>query len=255
LELKLLSFILLQGRPRASAEQAGPSRDGAQPSTADADEETQQQQQQPNSRVRRQATQPQWLAESHQDARQLQSQPGARAAASQPQQEQQEQEEQQGQQQQRQSRPLAEQDAARRIRDLVKSDRFWLQLQQFTDVCHPFVSLMRLADSNVPCMGKLYHHFYMLSRFAEAVAGDADAIADIEEMYRAQVLGIFAFSWTAKKCCSLFPLLLNCGLHSFLLFHHAQGLYCLLRPTFWVPKSCCSSFHADGGSWHSGPHR
>jgi hypothetical protein len=48
--------------------------------------------------------------------------------------------------------------------------------------------LMRLVDSNVPCMGKLYHRFFMLSRFAEAVAGDPDAIADIEEQHFAQVL-------------------------------------------------------------------
>ena len=42
---------------------------------------------------------------------------------------------------------------------------------------------MRLADSNVPCMGKMYHRFYMLSQFVEAIAGDADAEAQVQEAH------------------------------------------------------------------------
>lgn len=58
---------------------------------------------------------------------------------------------------------------------------------------------MRMVDSNVPCMGKLYHQYFMLSRFAEAVAGDPDAIADIEEAFLAQVLNavqLLCSKWT-----------------------------------------------------------
>mgnify|MGYP006279713609 FL=1 len=75
---------------------------------------------------------------------------------------------------------------ARYVKELVKNDAFWDSLQLFADVCRPFVSLMRLVDSNVPCMGKVYHRFYMLSRFAEAVAGDANAMEDIQETYAAE---------------------------------------------------------------------
>jgi hypothetical protein len=67
---------------------------------------------------------------------------------------------------------------------LLKNDQFWENLQLLVDLCNPLVSLMRLADSNVPCVGKMYHRFYMLSQFVEAIAGDVDAEAHVQEAHK-----------------------------------------------------------------------
>ena len=160
-------------------------------------------QQQQGPRPRRQASQPQWLADSHQETQRpepqlaasntVQQEPAASSAV-----------QQQPPRAPRLTRQRAEQDAARHIRDLIKSDSFWSRLQLFHDVCYPLVLLMRLADSNVPCMGKLYHRFYMLSRFAEAAASDVDAITEVEEAFNAQVLFAFAHLYLA---CALLPFL------------------------------------------------
>eukprot|EP00983_Pelagomonas_calceolata_P050478 1141985-Pelagomonas_calceolata.AAC.3 len=52
--------------------------------------------------------------------------------------------------------------------------------------CSPFGLLVRLVDSSIPCMGKVYHRFYMLARFAKTVAGDADVTEEIQRTYTAQ---------------------------------------------------------------------
>lgn len=121
---------------------------------------------------------PRWLAESHQEAQPERQRPP------QPQCQQPSQPQPQQPLQREPAQPNP--DMARNVKDLVKNDAFWDSLQLFADVCRPFVSLMRLVDSNVPCMGKVYHRFYMLTRFAEAVAGDADAMEDIQEAYAAE---------------------------------------------------------------------
>lgn len=226
---------LTQGRPsRAQVEGTGaePLRAPAIPNAADiegepeGEPEPQQQQLEQHARPRRQLVLPPRLADSHLEVQsrpqpQPQPQPDARVAASQ--------QSQQRQQQQPQSRSSADQDAARHVRDLVKSDDFWQRLQLFADVSEPFVKLMRMVDSNVPCMGKLYHQFYMLTRFAEAVAGDPDAVADIEEVFFAKVLNVLvhkqlsfqgaraACCW--RKACNFF----TCTSALFLLFSRAEG--------------------------------
>lgn len=90
----------------------------------------------------------------------------------------------QQQQQPPATQPESSEPLTRRIKDLLKNDQFWENLQLLVDLCNPLVSLMRLADSNVPCVGKMYHRFYMLSQFVEAIAGDVDAEAHVQEAHK-----------------------------------------------------------------------
>ncbi|HSP31014.1 MAG TPA: hypothetical protein VLO13_03250 [Halomonas sp.] len=112
------------------------------------------------------------------EAREQQQEPHAREQQQQPY------AQEQQQQQPPATQPESSEPLTRRIKDLLKNDQFWENLQLLVDLCNPFVSLMRLADSNVPCMGKMYHRFYMLSQFVEAIAGDADAEAQVQEAHK-----------------------------------------------------------------------
>lgn len=42
--------------------------------------------------------------------------------------------------------------------NIIKSERFWNYLQLFMRAIYPALLVLRLADSNKPCMDKLYHY-------------------------------------------------------------------------------------------------
>jgi hypothetical protein len=42
--------------------------------------------------------------------------------------------------------------------NIIKSERFWNHLKSFLRAIYPVLLILRLADSNKPCMDKLYHY-------------------------------------------------------------------------------------------------
>lgn len=52
---------------------------------------------------------------------------------------------------------------------LMLSEQYWLRLTELTTICNPVVTLLRLADSGKPCIGKIHNSVEQLREHFETV--------------------------------------------------------------------------------------
>jgi hypothetical protein len=79
----------------------------------------------------------------------------------------------------------AEEDPVHRVRQMIKSDEFWADVEKVEGVCRPIVLFLRLMDSGQPVLSKVYRWFYVLQQWVAAMGGDVDAVTEVEGMMRA----------------------------------------------------------------------
>ena len=77
------------------------------------------------------------------------------------------------------------------IRNLIKSPELKLTLEQVVQICDPAVKVLRLADSNEPCISKMYYRCWEVSETYRAMGGSEEALEGLRKRQSA--------AWKAKQ--------------------------------------------------------
>ena len=56
--------------------------------------------------------------------------------------------------------------------EIVVDERFWQSVDELTSACEPIISLLRLVDGTVPCVGKVYWRMYQIDNGVETSSLD-----------------------------------------------------------------------------------
>ena len=73
------------------------------------------------------------------------------------------------------------------VSDIILDNLFWVKLFELTSVCEPLVSLLRLMDGSVPCVGKIYWRMFKADQDIEN--------SDLEQQKKTQIRSCLAAGW------------------------------------------------------------
>jgi len=74
-------------------------------------------------------------------------------------------------------------DAGSRITNVILSGDFWDNAAQVVKLCIPFVEVLRLADGQVPCTGKMYWRMFQAHQsIVDAVKLPAQSKAQLADL-------------------------------------------------------------------------
>ncbi len=65
----------------------------------------------------------------------------------------------------------------REVVDVVEDKEFWRKSKALVELCGPIMNLLRMADSDIPGTGKVYHENFKLGKILESMTDSANLIS------------------------------------------------------------------------------
>jgi len=58
--------------------------------------------------------------------------------------------------------------------DIVENREFWRKSKALVELCGPIMNLLRMADSDIPCTGKVYHENFKLGKILQSMTDSSE---------------------------------------------------------------------------------
>jgi len=69
------------------------------------------------------------------------------------------------------------------VTSAILNENFWSSVKLVTDLCEPIIKLLRLADGNVPCIGKIYWKMYQINQYLERYEISSEQKTEINKLF------------------------------------------------------------------------